>query len=98
MGICKYCGKEFPTGSLGGHVARCKMNPNYEKTCANDRKNLRKGTETFVKKYKLPILEFELICPKCGKTFVVKYTQNQWQLLQYCCGKFLDIHLHTAVS
>lgn len=78
MGVCKYCGKEFPDKSLGGHVARCKMNPNYEKTCANDRKNLRKGTETFVKKYKLPILEFELTCPKCGKIFVVKCTQNDF--------------------
>ena len=98
MGICKYCGKEFPAGSLGGHVARCKMNPNYEKTCANDRKNLRKGTETFVKKYKLPILEFELICPKCGKTFVVKCTQNDFDKgkhMKFCSKSCANARIHS---
>ena len=29
---CKYCNKEFETSQkLGGHVSRCKLNPNYEK-------------------------------------------------------------------
>lgn len=98
MGICKYCGKEFPDKSLGGHVARCKMNPNYEKTCANDRKNLRKGTETFVKKYKLPILEFELICPKCGKVFVVKCTQNDFdkgRYMKFCSKSCANTRMHS---
>lgn len=98
MGICKYCGKEFSDKSLGGHVARCKMNPNYEKTCANDRKNLRKGTETFVKKYKLPILEFELTCPKCGKMFVVKCTQNDFdkgRYMKFCSKSCANTRMHT---
>lgn len=101
MGICKYCGKEFPDKSLGGHVARCKMNPNYEKTCANDRKNLRKGTETFVKKYKLPILEFELTCPKCGKVFIVKCTQNDFDKgrhMKFCSRSCANTRMHTKNS
>ena len=101
MGICKYCGKEFPDKSLGGHTARCKMNPNYENTCANDRKNLRKGTETFVKKYKLPILEFELTCPKCGKKFVVKCTQNDFDKgrhMKFCSRGCANSRTHTKNS
>lgn len=32
MFICKYCNQEFETKQkLGGHVSRCKSNPNYEK-------------------------------------------------------------------
>ena len=30
--ICKYCGKIFDSGiKLGGHTAKCKMNPNANK-------------------------------------------------------------------
>ena len=33
---CKYCGKEFDTPQkLGGHIIRCKMNPNYDKNKLN---------------------------------------------------------------
>ena len=32
MFICKYCNQEFETKQkLGGHVSKCKLNPNYEK-------------------------------------------------------------------
>ena len=31
MYICKYCNKEFDDyRKLGGHISKCKLNPNYE--------------------------------------------------------------------
>ena len=78
MGICKYCGKEFDKKSLGGHTARCKQNPNYEKTCLNDRKNLRKGNETAIKNKRKNIIlvEYTQTCPKCGKSFTITCTES----------------------
>lgn len=29
---CKFCGKPFSPNSIGGHVSRCELNPNSEKT------------------------------------------------------------------
>ena len=85
MGVCKYCGKEFPNRSLGGHVARCKMNPNYEETCANDRKNLIKGAKTAAKnkKDKTVLLKFKQICPKCGKEFEIECSESIYKRSKY---------------
>lgn len=48
--ICKYCGKEFETPQkLGGHIIRCKYNPNYEKNkinCNNFNKSEHKKDNT----------------------------------------------------
>ena len=100
MGICKYCGKEFPDKSLGGHVARCKMNPNYEKTCANDRKNLRKGTETSArnKKSKVVLVKFKQICPKCGKEFEIECSESIYKRGKYkkfCSSKCANSRIHS---
>ena len=85
MGVCKYCGKEFPNKSLGGHVARCKLNPNYTKTCINDRKNLLKGAETSAKnkKDKTVLLKFKQICPKCGKEFETECSESVYKRGKY---------------
>lgn len=85
MGVCKYCGKEFPNRSLGGHVARCKLNPNYIKTCTNDRKNLLKGAETSAKnkKDKTVLLKFKQICPKCGKEFETECSESVYKRGKY---------------
>ncbi len=32
------------------------------------------------------------------KIFIIKDTQDDWKLLQNCSCKFLNIHLHTAVT
>lgn len=100
MGVCKYCGKEFPDKSLGGHVARCKMNPNYEKTCANDRKNLRKGSETSAKnkKSKVVLVKFEQICPKCGKEFEIECSESVYKRGKYkkfCSSKCANSRIHS---
>lgn len=87
MGICKYCGKEFPNRSLGGHVARCKMNPNYKETSQKCSEGLKKATIASVLVKKLPRKEFKLICPKCGKEFIVVGTQNEFdkgKLKKFC--------------
>lgn len=37
---CKYCDKIFNNPqSLGGHVGRCQLNPNYQKTCRKIKEN-----------------------------------------------------------
>lgn len=87
MGVCKYCGKEFPSRSLGGHVARCKLNPNYKETLQKGREGLKKATIASVLVKKLPRKEFKLICPKCGKEFIVIGTQNEFdkgKLRKFC--------------
>ena len=90
MGVCPYCDKEFENKSLGGHVARCKMNPNYKSTIEKDRKNLKKATDASALVKKLPRLEFIQICPKCGKEFTVIGTQNDFnkgKLRKFCSRK-----------
>ena len=60
--ICKYCGKVFDNPyKLGGHITRCKLNPNYEINkikCKNFKCNF-KGTQNKEKKL--------YICLYCGK-------------------------------
>ncbi len=55
---CKYCGKEFETKQqLGGHVTRCKLNPNYQNNLhqlENARKHINKENQ-------------HLYCQYCGK-------------------------------
>lgn len=55
---CKYCGKEFETKQqLGGHVTRCKLNPNYQNNLhqlENARKHINKENH-------------HLHCQYCGK-------------------------------
>ena len=57
---CKYCGKEFETKQqLGGHVTRCKLNPNYQNNLQqleNARKHINKEHE-----------HQHLFCQYCGK-------------------------------
>ena len=36
---CKFCGKKFNSKSIGGHVSRCKFNPNYVATITNTSKS-----------------------------------------------------------
>lgn len=38
---CKFCGKIFTPKSIGGHVSRCKLNPNYDTTIANNSQSRR---------------------------------------------------------
>ena len=55
---CKYCEKEFETKQkLGGHVTRCKLNPNYQNNLQqleNARKHINKENQ-------------HLLCQYCGK-------------------------------
>lgn len=59
--ICKYCEKEFETPhKLGGHIIRCKENPNYEKNkinCNNFNKSTKKRKKDNTIYY----------CQYCGK-------------------------------
>lgn len=56
---CKYCGKEFDSGQkLGGHIIRCKDNPNYYRNLINCNN---------LKPYKrVSIIDIH-VCEFCGK-------------------------------
>lgn len=71
--ICKYCGKEFETSQkLGGHVSKCKLNPNYNNT-------LNKINETKKSKYNVKIIK----CEVCGNTFELSLTDKQFNKGKY---------------
>lgn len=87
--ICKYCGKEFSSNSIGGHTSNCKMNPNYANRIAKNKESLKKATNVYITHCKehSKVLEFKRICPKCGKEFVVKGTQSEFdrnKLKRFC--------------
>ena len=98
MCICKYCGKEFSSKSIGGHVSRCKMNPNYQETIKKDKENLKKANELSVEVIKQPRLKFNRICPKCGKEFIVIGTQREFdrnKLRRFCSKSCANSRNHS---
>jgi endogenous inhibitor of DNA gyrase (YacG/DUF329 family) len=73
--ICKYCGKQFDTGrKLGGHVVSCKMNPNSQKYT-----KAKGATKTNNVQYK----DYEIICPICGKHFILNISKHAYENHQY---------------
>ena len=98
MSRCKFCGKEFPAKSIGGHIARCKMNPNYSKTTSIDRENLKKGIQTSKDNAAKNKKEFKQICPKCGKEFIVIGTQREFdkgKLRKFCSRACANTRVHS---
>lgn len=79
--ICKHCGQAFDKGTqLGAHVLSCKLNPKniyYKSKRINSIKN---------KNYKN---DYELICPICGKTYILNLTLNDFKSKKYrkTCSK-----------
>ena len=71
---CKYCGKEFETlNQLGGHIGYCKLNPNKRTQEQINTINKKIGEiihNRWVKEN--PIIKFEFVCEKCGKSFNVE--------------------------
>lgn len=60
---CKYCGKEFENPyKLGGHVSRCKQNPNYSKNC-------KKCCNWNKSKNNFPYKGQKKQCQYCGKEY-----------------------------
>lgn len=91
--ICKYCGKEFENGiKLGGHVSKCKYNPNNNQTNA-----LKTIKDNFEKNN--PLEEYILICPICGKEFIIQVRHKQFEQGKYkktcsrsCASKLTALH------
>ena len=97
MSICPFCNKEFPSRSIGGHVARCKMNPNYQTTITNDRENLRRGTQTSSSNKRLLKKEFTVTCKKCGKESKIICTQKAFDkgnYRKYCSRSCANTRIH----
>lgn len=68
--ICKYCGKEFDSPQkLGGHVSRCKNNPNYSVYIKTIKSTKNKNN---------PIKKYECICKICGKKYILYLKQNDF--------------------
>jgi uncharacterized Zn-finger protein len=73
--ICKYCGKEFETSQkLGGHVSRCKLNPNI-KDLYNKIGKAKHNTAAFK--------EYTLICEYCGKEYKLILSENSFNKGKY---------------
>lgn len=78
---CKYCGKEFEKHTqLGAHVLSCKLNPKHM-----DYKNKRINSI----KNKNIRNDYELICPICGKIYILNLTLNDFKRKKYrkTCSK-----------
>lgn len=59
--ICKYCGKEFSTSQkLGGHISRCKYNPQYNNIINNIKNTKLKKSNN---------IERILVCEYCGNEY-----------------------------
>lgn len=72
--ICKYCGKEFDNPQkLGGHIIRCKMNPNYDKNKLNCNNFSKSNNER-----KLDITIY--YCQYCGKECKGKKSLSQHEI------------------
>lgn len=86
--ICKYCGKEFDTGKkLGGHITRCRMNPNanhvFEKVGAEITKKANFKTYTF-------------LCEVCKKEYSLTLSENAYKKGNY--KKTCSIHCASILS
>ena len=73
--ICKYCGKKFDTGKkLGGHISRCRMNPNtnqiFENVGTKITKNANFKTYTF-------------LCEVCKKEYNLTLSENKYKKGDY---------------
>lgn len=82
MHKCKYCGKEFENGcQLGGHITRCKLNPNVKP----------------LKRKILPINEYTVNCKVCGKQYKIKCNEVTYnkKLYRKTCSSFCS-HKLTA--
>lgn len=72
---CKFCGKTFDSGrKLGGHVVSCKMNPNSKKTIENKVSTRKKNAQ---------FNEHEIICPICGKKFILTLSKKVFESGNY---------------
>ena len=72
--ICKYCGKEFDNPQkLGGHIIRCKMNPNFDKNKLNCNNFSKSNNER-----KLDITIY--YCQYCGKECKGKKSLSQHEI------------------
>ena len=85
---CKFCGKPFQNKqALAGHQTFCKCNPNYSK---NKNKAIHTNSLKFQK------IQYEIMCPKCGKIHVEEMTKECFEKGKYktCtrCGQIKLAH------
>lgn len=86
---CKYCNKEFEKAhSLAAHVSMCRYSPKFEeavKIRASKLKGKSTTTQSKIEKFPEKYIkkDFIIICPRCGKEFVVNCTQNEYNRGEY---------------
>lgn len=101
MYICKYCGKEFETSQkLGGHVSKCKYNPNY-----NDNINKIIFNRTININKENPIEEYKCKCIICGNEYIVKTRKNNYNngnykktCSTYCAHKLTYLNCNKKIK
>ena len=79
---CKYCGREFEKSSqLGGHIGRCKKNPNREANCKKYEESCKKANQIQIQKKN--IISRDLICERCGKHYTLILSDKQYESGKY---------------
>lgn len=79
---CKYCSKEFEKpNQLGGHIGRCKMNPNREANCKKYEESCKKANQIQIQKKN--IIQRDLTCKKCGKHYTLMLSDRQYESGKY---------------
>lgn len=99
---CKYCGKEFKRGSIGGHTTFCKCNPNRKN---NIKKNsdkthimnmVKKRTENRKNNPNIHTKKEVLLkCEKCGREFiqfVSEYSIQKGKYKRFCSSSCANGH------
>lgn len=100
MAICKYCGKEFDNSKIGGHTAFCKKNPNRIRNIELSKNNIKKMTESSLKKrrdvnYEHTKKEIICVCEKCGKEFTQyasEYSIKNNKVSRFCSRECANSH------
>ena len=86
---CQYCGKEFNNiYGLGGHTSHCKLNPNYNEEEREKQQKKALKAANLAKSNKAKELEAtrkerKLICKKCGKEYILKLTDKEFENEKY---------------
>lgn len=80
---CKYCGKGFiKLTSYAAHMSNCKLNPNLNRIYDHEKisSNVKDAAKNRREKnpYVFKIIDFSIKCQKCGKEFIVKCSQRDY--------------------
>ena len=92
MSICKYCGQEQPSKSMGAHALNCKFNPKYQHYQVK-----RKFTRD---NHKILYKDFLVKCESCEEEFVISEPELKFPLKRkyFCSQSCANTRSHSPQS